>query len=121
MGLEASRRSGLEVRMTPVLPAVHEEFETKLDRGQVGMVALLITETSLFAIFVVAYVFYMGKSLKGPMPKDVLTLPVWATICLLSSSITIEIAVRALRRAMLPAFRVWLGGTVLLGLEFLHR
>jgi cytochrome c oxidase subunit 3/cytochrome o ubiquinol oxidase subunit 3 len=107
--------------MTPVLPAVHEEFETKLDRGQVGMVALLITETSLFAIFVVAYVFYMGKSLKGPMPKDVLTLPVWATICLLSSSITIEIAVRALRRAMLPAFRVWLGGTVLLGLEFLHR
>ncbi len=57
---------------TPVLPAINED-ETLLDRGQVGMITLLITETSLFAVFVVAYVFYMGKSMKGPMPKDVLT------------------------------------------------
>jgi cytochrome c oxidase subunit 3/cytochrome o ubiquinol oxidase subunit 3 len=107
--------------MTPVAPAIQEESEVTLDRGQVGMVALLITETSLFAVFVVAYVFYMGKSLKGPLPKDVLTLPVWATVCLLSSSITIEFAVRALRRSIMSAFRIWLGGTILLGLEFLHR
>jgi cytochrome c oxidase subunit 3 len=91
------------------------------DRGKVGMAALIVTETALFSVFVAAYVFYMGKSLKGPTPKDVLTLPIWATVCLLSSSITVEIAVRALVRGAVGVFRVWLGFTILLGVEFLHR
>jgi len=63
----------------------------------------------------------MGKSIKGPFPKDVLTTPIWATICLLSSSITVEVAVRSLLRGALTVFRVSLGATILLGLEFLHR
>ena len=41
-------------------------------RGRVGMFGLIAAEAAIFTIFVVAYLFYIGKSLTGPMPKDVL-------------------------------------------------
>jgi cytochrome c oxidase subunit III len=101
------------------MTAARDEVEL-IDKGKVGTAALILTETALFSVFVVAYVFYLGKSVKGPFPKDVLTTPVWATICLLSSSVTAEVAIRALRRGS-GAFKLWLAATILLGLEFLHR
>ena len=58
------------------------------------MICLIVTETALFMIFVVAYLFYIGKSLSGPYPSGVLETPVIATICLLSSSLTIVLAER---------------------------
>ena len=71
------------------------------ERGRVGMIGLILAEGSLFAVFVVAYLFYIGKSLNGPYPKDVLELPIFNTVCLLSSSITIAVALRALRASVL--------------------
>ena len=62
------------------------------------MVALIAAEAAIFIIFVVAYLFYFGKSLTGPMPKDVLRTPVFYTVCLLSSSLTIHFAIKAVRR-----------------------
>src|SRR6202795_2453590 len=91
------------------------------DRGRVGVLCLFTTEFALFTIFVVAYVFYIGKSLAGPMPSQVLELPIWATICLLSSSITVAIAERALKANQIQRFRLWTGATILLGLEFLRN
>jgi cytochrome c oxidase subunit III len=91
------------------------------DRGRVGVLCLFTTEFALFTIFVVAYVFYMGKSLAGPMPSQVLELPIWATICLLSSSITVAIAERALKGNRMQQFKLWTGATILLGLEFLRN
>src|SRR6267154_2336162 len=91
------------------------------DRGRVGVLCLFATEFALFSIFVVAYVFYIGKSLTGPMPSEVLELPIWATICLLSSSITVAIAERALKSNQIQRFKVWTGATILLGLEFLRN
>ena len=44
-------------------------------RGIVGIVCLIIAESAIFIIFVVAYVYYIGKSLSGPMPAQVLELP----------------------------------------------
>lgn len=88
-------------------------------RGRVGMACMILTESALFSIFVVAYVFYIGKSLSGPYPRDVLDLPVWATIALLSSSLTVTLAVRALRRAAHAAFALWWGATIALGAFFL--
>jgi cytochrome c oxidase subunit III len=101
------------------LPPLEET--TLLDRGKVGMICLIFTEIALFSIFLTAYVFYIGKSLNGPYPKDVLTLPIWATVCLLSSSLTVEMAIRSLRRHQSGAFKLWLGLTILLGAEFLHQ
>jgi cytochrome c oxidase subunit 3/cytochrome o ubiquinol oxidase subunit 3 len=88
-------------------------------RGVVAVVCLIITETALFMIFVVAYLFYIGKSLSGPYPSEVLRTPVIATICLLSSSLTIVLAEHAFKRANAGGFRLWWSGTIVLGAVFL--
>jgi len=88
-------------------------------RGRVGMISLIIAETSLFAVFVVAYLFYIGKSLNGPYPKDVLELPLFNTVCLLASSVTIAFALRALRSGGIRRSGVWFLVTIVLGAVFL--
>jgi cytochrome c oxidase subunit 3/cytochrome o ubiquinol oxidase subunit 3 len=88
-------------------------------RGKVGVMALILTESAFFSIFVVAYIFYIGKSLTGPYPKDVLSAPILNTVCLLSSSVTIVLAVRALRAGSIRTFGIWWLVTFALGLEFL--
>jgi cytochrome c oxidase subunit 3 len=104
------------------LPLATGEWESHLlDRGRVGVICLIFTEVAIFTIFVTAYVFYIGKSITGPYPKDVLTLPIWATVCLLSSSITVELAVRGLHAKAMGRFTLWLGVTIALGLEFLRN
>lgn len=83
------------------------------------MYCLIAAEAAIFAIFVVAYLFYLGKSTTGPQPKDVLHVPVFYTVCLLSSSLTVHIAVRKLIAGRMAGFRtLWLL-TVLLGSVFL--
>src|SRR5215468_9467022 len=73
-------------------------------RGTVGMASLIIAESSIFTIFVVAYLYYVGKSLTGPTPRDVLEIPIFYTICLLSSSLTIHFAGKFLGRDRGGAF-----------------
>jgi cytochrome c oxidase subunit III len=91
------------------------------DRGKVAMAGLIIAESAIFTIFVVAYLFYVGKSLTGPTPREVLETPIFYTICLLSSSLTIHLAAKSLSRNRVGAFLVsWvftfvLGGLFLFG------
>ena len=81
------------------------------------MACLIIAESSIFTIFVVAYLFYLGKSLIGPTPREVLETPIFFTICLLSSSITIHFAAKSLVRGKRGAFLgLWLFTIVLGGL-----
>jgi len=89
------------------------------DRGRVGIAGLIVAESAVFAIFVVAYLYYLGKSQGPPTPRDVLDLPVVVSILLWSSSLTIHLAVRALRAAKIPTFTLWWFLTVLLGALFL--
>ena len=89
-------------------------------RGQVAMFALIVAESAIFVIFVVAYLFYIGKSLSGPAPKDVLEPPILYTICLLTSSITVHLAVRALRSGNLERFKAWWLATIVLGDAFIY-
>jgi cytochrome c oxidase subunit 3/cytochrome o ubiquinol oxidase subunit 3 len=88
-------------------------------RGTVGMISLITAEIAVFTIFVVAYVFYIGKSVAGPQPKDVLDIPIFNTVCLLSSSLTIHLATGALRNARMIAFGIWWFITLILGSIFL--
>ena len=88
-------------------------------RGRVGMFSLIAAESAIFIIFVVAYLFYIGKSLSGPTPKDVLDVPIFASVCLLSSSLTIHFAVAALRNARIRAFGWWWFLTIALGAIFM--
>lgn len=89
------------------------------DRGRVGIGALIVAESAVFAIFVAAYVFYVGKSTSGPTPGQVLELPVLVSVLLWSSSVTVHVAVRALRAGRVPAFTLWWFLTILLGALFL--
>src|SRR6202795_2032119 len=89
-------------------------------RGRVGMFVLIAAEAAIFTIFVVAYIFYIGKSLTGPTPQDVLAAPIFYSICLLSSSVTIHLAVRALRVGNVRIFSRWWFATIALGVIFLY-
>ena len=90
------------------------------DRGKVGMAFLIIAESAIFTIFVVAYLFYAGKSLTGPTPREVLEPPIFYSICLLSSSLTIHFATKVLQRERRGAFLGLLSLTILLGTLFLY-
>jgi cytochrome c oxidase subunit III len=91
------------------------------DRGKVAMAALITAEAAIFTIFVVAYLFYLGKSLTGPTPREVLEPPIFYSICLLSSSITVHVAGTFLERGKQGVFlSLWLltfilGGVFLVG------
>ena|SRR6266496_1363856 len=88
-------------------------------RGRVAMFSLIAAESAIFTIFVVAYIFYIGKSLSGPTPQQVLQLPIFNSICLLSSSLTIHLAVSGLRREKSGAFNLFWFLTLALGTIFL--
>ena len=86
-------------------------------RGRVAMAGLIVAESAIFTIFVVAYLFYIGKSVSGPTPREVLEVPVFFTICLLSSSLTIHFAAKALEQSRRGTFlTLWLLTVVLGGL-----
>lgn len=89
-------------------------------RGRVGMFGLIAAESAIFSIFVVAYLFYLGKSLTGPQPKELIYPPIFYTICLLSSSVTIHLAIRSLRQRSITRFAVWWSATIALGCTFLY-
>ena len=83
------------------------------------MASLIIAESAIFTIFVVAYLFYVGKSLTGPTPEQVLETPVFYTICLLSSSLTVHFAAKSLEGGKHVVFLSLWCLTALLGGLFL--
>jgi cytochrome c oxidase subunit 3 len=89
-------------------------------RGKVGMACLIFAESAIFTIFVVAYLFYAGKSLIGPTPREVLETPIFFTVCLLSSSLTIHFAASFLERGRRGAFLLLWLLTIVLGAIFLY-
>jgi len=103
---------------TLTMPAESGEWSLP-SRRKLGVIGLILTESALFTIFVTAYLFYIGKSITGPYPKEVLELPIFATICLLSSSLTVVLAERAFRRGNTGGFRLWWFITILLAVVFL--
>jgi len=82
------------------------------------MLSLITAESAIFVIFVVAYLFYVGKSLSGPTTA-VLQAPIFISVCLLSSSWTVHRAATALRSGDAGVFGRWWLATILLGAIFL--
>src|SRR5512138_2756063 len=104
---------------TPIVEPIIRPAEawTLPSRGTVGMACLVLAESAIFTIFVVAYLYYIGKSVSGPTPRDVLEVPVFFTICLLSSSLTVHYAGKSLERGNTGAFvGLWLLTIILGGL-----
>lgn len=106
---------------TTISPASIESQWALPYRGTIGMACLIAAESAIFLIFVVAYLYYIGKSVSGPIPREVLHFPIFATVCLLSSSLTIHAAVGAIRKGNLGTFRLWWFITLVLGAIFLFE
>jgi cytochrome c oxidase subunit III len=107
--------------MTTTTISVARPFEhrTLPYRGKVAMACLIFAESAIFTIFVVAYLFYLGKSMTGPTPREVLEVPIFYTVCLLTSSLTIHFATKSLGSGKRGAFLgLWLL-TIVLGALFL--
>src|ERR1700723_1814250 len=105
--------------MTTSFPQTAAEWRLP-SRGKVAMAGLIVAESAIFTIFVVAYLFYLGKGLTGPSPREVLETPIFYTICLLSSSLTIHFAGKFLERGRRGGFlSLWLL-TIALGALFLY-
>jgi cytochrome c oxidase subunit III len=84
------------------------------------MASFLVSEAALFSTLLVVYVTFLGADKTGPTPA-ILSLPlvIGTTICLLASSVTIHLAVKALRSGNDSVFRRWWSATILLGVVFL--
>jgi cytochrome c oxidase subunit 3/cytochrome o ubiquinol oxidase subunit 3 len=83
------------------------------------MWCLIAAESAIFSIFVVAYLYYAGKSLSGPTPAQVLHAPIFNSICLFSSSFTIVMAEHAITRGKVKLFGIWWLLTITLGAIFI--
>jgi cytochrome c oxidase subunit III len=105
---------------TTEVGATMEDTSWKLpSRRKVGILSFILAESAIFAIFIVAYIFYVGKSTDGPTPRRLLVVPILTTICLLSSSLTVQFAVAAFRKGRRSVFLgLWLT-TLTLGTIFL--
>jgi cytochrome c oxidase subunit 3 len=103
----------------PVPPNIAPE--RTLSAPQWGMVSFLLSEVAFFSTLIVAYISFMGRDTIGPTPREALELPftIVTTILLLSSSLTIHLAEKALARQALGTFRLAWFLTIALGFGFL--
>lgn len=103
---------------TEVSPAQPSE---RLSPAKVGMACFILSEAIFFSTLIVAYLTYLGVPQEGPTPREVLdlTIPIIGTICLLSSSVTIGVAVSSLEKGRRIPAAFFLGLTALLGIGFL--
>jgi cytochrome c oxidase subunit 3/cytochrome o ubiquinol oxidase subunit 3 len=89
---------------------------------QVGVLTFLVTELAFFGTLIMAYIYFLRQSTAGePNPSQVFQLPrvLVTSLCLFSSSATIHLAERSLRRGGQQAFLGWWGLTIVLGVLFL--
>ncbi|HVA45354.1 MAG TPA: heme-copper oxidase subunit III [Pirellulales bacterium] len=103
----------------PFPPAIAPE--KTLDAAQWGMLAFLVSEVAFFGTLITAYVAYIGQDIAGPMPSEVLSLPLvlGTTFCLLASSGTMHLADRRLHQGRKLQFRLAWTATIALGIAFL--
>lgn len=103
----------------PVPPAIVPEHT--LSAPEWGMASFLLSEVAFFGTLIAVYVAFMGQDVVGPTPAEALTLPIVliSTLCLISSSVVIHAAERALEREEPRMFALFLGGTIALGIAFL--
>ena len=86
------------------------------------MLTFLGSEVAFFGTLIMTYVYFLHQTTHGePNPSQVFRLPMVlaASACLFSSSATIYLAEKALRRNSRQTFLGWWGLTIVLGVLFL--
>ena len=93
-----------------------------IDNGRLAVLALLASEAMLFAGFIGAFLVYKFSAPFWPppgLPRLPLQITWINTFILLGSGVTMNLAVRSVRRNRLGRLRLWLGITALMGTTFL--
>ncbi|MBI3954402.1 MAG: cytochrome c oxidase subunit 3 [Chloroflexi bacterium] len=85
------------------------------------MWAFLASDCLFFGSLIATYLVNRGRSLVGPYPHEVFSIPLtsYSAFLLLMSSLTMVLALAAVQRGNAKWGRVWLLATALLGIHFL--
>lgn len=94
---------------------------TGISNEKLGMWVFLGSECLLFGALIATYLVYKGRSVNGPFPKDIYDIPYTSvsSFVLLMSSLTMVLALNAIKRNDSPRLRIWLTITALLGSSFI--
>ena len=100
---------------------VVEDTSTGLNHRKMLMWVFLGSDCLFFASLISTYLVYRGRSLVGPFPEDVFSIPTTSvsTFVLLMSSMAMVLGYAAINRGDMKAFRIWVLSTCVLGATFL--
>lgn len=100
----------------------HEEYSyTGIPNKKIMMWAFLSSDCMFFGTLISTYILYNGKSLVGPYPLDVLSIPTTtvSSFVLLMSSLLMALSVDCIKRQKISQFRLYIFLTAVFGLIFL--
>ncbi len=91
------------------------------DHRKLGIWVFLASEVIFFAAIITTFIVYRDRSTSGPGPHEVLTLlvPTIMTLVLLTSSITMVLALQSIKGGKPTRMWQWLLVTTVLGIVFL--
>ncbi len=101
-------------------PAEHPT-SSGINSRKLFMWIFLASDCMFFGSLIATYMIYRDKALTGPTPHQLIDIPATSisALVLLTSSLTMLLALAGLQRGDIRASRVWLATTGLLGLIFL--
>jgi heme/copper-type cytochrome/quinol oxidase subunit 3 len=103
------------------VPAADHHRSTKLPDIKLLMWVFLASDCMFFGSLIGTYLVYKGRSVVGPMPQEVLNIPLTtvSSFVLLMSSFLMVLALHAMRQNDIPRFRLWTLGVIVFGSIFL--
>ena len=101
-------------------PGEHDFAATGIDSRKLGMWAFLASECLFFGALISSYLLYRTTGSEGQRPHDLYDIPYTSvsSFVLLMSSLTMVLALSAIKRRDHYRLRVWLLATALLGTVF---
>ncbi len=101
-------------------PAAHRTA-TGLSNTKLAMWVYLGSDCLLFGTLISTYLLLRHRSVSGPQPAQVFDIPFTSisSFVLLMSSLTMALAVAAIKRGDIHRNRVWLATTAMLGATFI--
>jgi cytochrome c oxidase subunit 3/cytochrome o ubiquinol oxidase subunit 3 len=110
----------------PVVPHAVQAHQTNtgVSNNKLAIWVFLASESLFFGAFISTYFLYRGRDaqfLKGPSPSSTLNIPFTSvtSFVLLMSSLTMVLALAAIRRGDHRRFRIWILATAVFGMTFI--
>ena len=99
----------------------HHATSTGISNNKLAMWLYLASDCLLFGSLISTYLLYKNRSVDGLRPQDFFDIPFTSvsSFVLLMSSLTMVLALSAIRRGDLQRNRLWLLTTALLGMVFI--